>query len=82
VDVPLLPFATDTDAGEAVMVNTGVVTVRERFAVCVVPPLVPVTVIGYVPATAVEATAIVIIDVPEPGAVMDDGLKLTVTPAG
>jgi hypothetical protein len=30
----------------------------------------------------VEATAIVIVDVPEPGAAMDVGLKLTLTPVG
>ena len=30
----------------------------------------------------VEATASVAVDVPEPGAAMDDGLKLTVTPVG
>ncbi len=30
----------------------------------------------------VEATAMVIVDVPEPGAAMDAGLKLTVTPVG
>ena len=30
----------------------------------------------------VEATAMVIADVPEPGAAMDVGLKLTVTPVG
>ena len=38
--------------------------------------------IVYVPAVVVEATARVIVDVPEPGAAMDVGLKLTVTPAG
>lgn len=30
----------------------------------------------------VEATAMVAVDVPEPGAAMDAGLKLTVTPVG
>ena len=34
------------------------------------------------PVAVVEATAIVIVDVPEPGAAMDVGLKLTVTPVG
>lgn len=34
------------------------------------------------PAAVVEATAMVMVDVPEPGAAMDVGLKLTVTPVG
>ena len=34
------------------------------------------------PAAVVEATTIVMVDVPEPGAAMDVGLKLTVTPVG
>lgn len=34
------------------------------------------------PAVVVEATAIVMVEVPEPGAAMDVGLKLTVTPVG
>jgi len=35
-----------------------------------------------VPGVVVDATASVAVDVPEPGAAMEDGLKLTVTPAG
>jgi hypothetical protein len=35
-----------------------------------------------VPTAVVEATARVIVDVPEPGAAMDAELKLTVTPVG
>ena len=42
----------------------------------------PVTVIGYTPVAVVEATVMVIVEVPEPGAAMDVGLKLTVTPLG
>ena len=34
------------------------------------------------PVVVVEATAMVIVDVPEPGAAMDVGLKLTVAPVG
>ena len=34
------------------------------------------------PATVAGATARVMVEVPEPGAAMDVGLKLTVTPAG
>ena len=80
---PLVPWGTENEFGEAVMVNapTGV-TVRETVAVCVVPPPVPVMVIVYVPVKVVEATAIVIVEVPEPGAAIDVGLKVTVTPVG
>lgn len=80
--VPLAPWATETEAGDAVMVNAGVVTTRETVAVCVSPPPVPVTVIVYEPAATVEATTMVIVDDPEPGAAMEAGLKLTVTPVG
>ena len=34
------------------------------------------------PATVVEATAILIVELPEPGAAIDVGLKVTVTPVG
>ena len=44
--VPLAPCATDTDAGEAEMVNDGGATVNDTVVVCVSPPPVPVTVIG------------------------------------
>ena len=36
----------------------------------------------YVPAVVPAATANVNVDDPEPGAAIDDGLKLTVTPEG
>ena len=58
------------------------VTVRDTVAVCVSPPPVPVTVIVKVPVAVVDATVIVMVDVPDPGAAMDVGLKLTVTPVG
>ena len=45
-------------------------------------PDVPVTVIVYVPAVVIEATAMVMVEVPEPGAAMEVGLKVTVTPVG
>ena len=80
--VPWYPWATETEAGEAVMVNAGTVTVRDTVAVCVSLPPVPVTVIVYEPLAAVEATAMVMVEVPEPGAAMTAGLKLTVTPVG
>lgn len=51
-------------------------------AVCVTPPPVPVTLIEYVPVAVVEATVTVTVELPEPGAAMDVGLKPTVTPVG
>ena len=45
-------------------------------------PPVPATVIVYVPVAVVEATAMFMVELPEPGAAMEVGLKLTVTPAG
>jgi len=49
VDEPLLPCATDTEAGAGVMVKVGIPardTISETVAVCVMPPPEPVTVIG------------------------------------
>src|SRR5258708_3810462 len=59
-----------------------VVTTRLTVVECVLPPPVPVTVIGYVPA-GVDADAVrVISEVPDPGAAIDDGLKPAVAPEG
>jgi len=49
---------------------------------CVVLPLVPVMVIAKVPRVAVLETVRVKFDVPEPGAAIEVGLKLPVTPEG
>jgi hypothetical protein len=57
-----------------------VVTVSETEVVSVVVPDVPVTVMGYVPAATVDATAIAMLALPEP--VIDVGLNVTVTPEG
>jgi hypothetical protein len=49
VDVPLLPNATDAEAGEAEIVKLGTaagVTVRVKVVECISPPPEPVTVIG------------------------------------
>ena len=46
------------------------------------PPPVPVIVIGYVPVAAVLETVRYMSDEPEPGAAIEDGMKVTVTPAG
>ena len=58
------------------------VTVSATMAVCVTSPPVPVTMIAYVPVAVVEATVMVMVEEPEPGAAMDVGLKPTVTPVG
>ena len=57
-------------------------TVRETVVLFVLPPPVPVMVMVWVPVLARELAVTVIVDVPEPGAAMDVGLKLTVTPDG
>lgn len=38
--------------------------------------------IGYVPVAVLDPTAMVIVELPEPGAAMVPGLKLTVAPLG
>jgi hypothetical protein len=84
VDVPLLPCATETEVGEAEMVKlAGPTTVRLTVVVCVIPPPMPVMVIGYVPVAVLEPTVKVTLDVPEPGAAMiPELLKPRVTPVG
>ena len=42
---------------------------------CVNPPPVPVTVTTYVPVAVEVPTVNVRVELPEPGAAMDDGLK-------
>jgi hypothetical protein len=56
------------------------VTVSVTVVECVASPLVPVTVIGYVPVATPESTAIVIVEEPPP--LGDAGSKLTATPLG
>ena len=50
--------------------------------VWVLPPPVPVTVKVLVPVGAPPRTVTTIVDVPEPGAAIEEGLKLTVTSLG
>jgi hypothetical protein len=57
-------------------------TVRETLAVCVIPPPVAVTVTLEVPTTAVLLAVKVRVELPLPGAAIDAGLKLAVTPDG
>ena len=81
VAVPLDPGETETEeVGAEIEKAGGAVTVKVTVAVCVTPPSVPVTVIGYEPVAVVEPTVMVMVEVPEPE--MDEGAKLTVTPAG
>lgn len=85
VEVPVAPRAMVSVLGVAPIWKLAfdeAVTVNVIVVVCVTPPPVPVTVIGYVPATAVAATAMVAADVPDPGAAIEVGLKVTVTPVG
>ena len=85
VDVPWFPCATLSDDGEAEIVKFGsccAVTVSVTVVFCWMPPLLPVTVIGYVPGGVLDPTVMVIVELPEPGAGIGLGLKLTVVPDG
>jgi len=83
VDVPWFPCATLSDDGEAEIVKFGAaVTVSATVVFCWMPPLLPVTVIGYVPGGVLDPTVMVIVELPEPGAGIGLGLKLTVVPDG
>lgn len=57
-------------------------TVKETVLVWVTPPPLAVTVTLEVPLTAVLPTLNVNVELPPPGAAMDAGLKLAVTPVG
>lgn len=83
VEAPLPPCTTEAEL--AVSANAGMgaaVTVSVKLTELVMPCPLPVTVIGYEPVATVDATATVAVDVPEPGAAVDVGLKVTVTPEG
>jgi len=84
VELPELFRATVSELGEALMLKSGVtpVTVRETVVVCVTPPPTPVTVIVYVPGVTLPPTAIVINEVPVPGAGIGFVPNVTVTPLG
>ena len=49
---------------------------------CWMPPPLPVTVMGYVPVGVLAPTTMVIVELPDPGAGIGFGLKLTVVPDG
>src|SRR6266852_9080454 len=85
VVLPELPWTADTLVGDALTAKSGVaadVIVRETVAVWVTPPPVAVTVTFTVPVVAVLVAVNVRVELPLPGAAMDAGLKLAVTPAG
>ena len=82
VEVPELPLATVMALGDAVIAKIAVVAVSLTVVVCVMPPPLPVTVSVYVPFAVVVSTSRVKVEVPEPGAAIDVGLKLAVTPVG
>ena len=83
VELPWPPCATLTEVGEAAMVKSGgAVTVNVTVAVCWTPPPLPVTVMAYVPTAVLLPTAMVMPELPAPGAAMGLGLKLTVVPVG
>src|SRR5271166_5136467 len=85
VELPWFPCATLSEAGEGETVKFGwldCVTVRLTVVVCLIPPPVAVTVMGYVPTGVLLPTVMVMVELPEPGAGIVCGLKLTVVPVG
>ena len=64
------------------MVVPPVVIVRETVVLCEMPPPLALIVIVDVPAAAVLLAVKVRVELPEPGAAMEVGLKAAVTPAG
>src|SRR5271166_6235716 len=72
-----------SEAGDADIVKfAAAVTVSVTVVFCWMPPPLPVTVMGYVPGTVLAPTVVVIVELPEPGAGIGFGLKLTVVPDG
>lgn len=85
VELPDVPCTTDKLPGEALTVKFGAVAaliVSGIVTVCVRPPPVAVTVTLAVPVVAVLLAVNVRVELPVPGAAIDVGLKLAVTPAG
>ena len=70
------------DADSAKLGCACAVTVSVTVVVRWSPPPLPVTVMGYVPTGVLAPTVMVIAEVPDPGAGIVDGLKLTVVPDG
>lgn len=86
VVVPELPQATLTEVGDALRLKSPLppapVTVRDTVVVWVTPPPIPVTVIVDVPVAVPAGTVMDMVDVPDPGAANEAGLKPTATPLG
>lgn len=85
LETPCWPWATVRVEGTAETVKLPFpvgVMVRVTVAVCLIPPPLPVTVIGYVPVGAMFLSVMVMTDVPDPGAPMELGLNVTDTPRG
>jgi len=85
LEVPCSPWAIVRAEGMVRIVKPGCplgVMVRVTVVVCLTPPPYPITVIGKVPVGAKFTSWIVMIELPEPGAPMVMGLKVTDTPMG
>ena len=83
--VPEPPCAIETLEGDALTAKSGVaaeVTLKGMVAVCVTPPPVAVTVRVAEPTAAVALALSVRVELPFPGAAIEFGLKLAVTPVG
>ena len=83
--LPEAPLAMERLAGDALKAKSGVaaeVTVRLMVAVWVTPPPVAVIVTVALPVVAVLLAERVRVELPLPGAAIDVGLKLAVTPDG
>ncbi len=84
-EIPCWPWATVRVVGMAEIVKLPFpagVMVRVTVAVCLIPPPLPVTVIGYVPGFATFMTVMVMTEVPDPGGGMVLGLNVIETPTG
>ena len=83
--LPVPPCAIDKLLGDALRVKSGVaaaVIVSETVVLLVMPPPVALTVTFTVPVVAVLLAVNVRVELPLPGAAIELGLKLAVTPAG
>ena len=83
--LPEAPCAMEGVVGEALTAKSAVavaVTVRVMAVVWVTPPPVAVTVTVAAPVAAVVLAERVSVELPPPGAAIEAGLKLAVTPAG
>lgn len=66
----------------AVVLPLDAVIVKATVKLCVIPPPVPVTVTLTLPVVAVLLAAKVSVEFPLPGAAIETGFKVTVTPEG